>query len=202
MGRKEQPHGFGTRVGELRDLFPDPFCVRFDEERMRRPGADLEEPGAGRVALHRLPRALECSLGGRKRIVGVERQREEPPHSGDRELSDDVLDERRRAIHRGESNRVLSTVPQEPLDPGSLFLGESPDRRASADGGVELPRRVLSRDRDGRGDGFPQDRGAHPNDVGIGEEPIEKAGNLVQILGTAQLQEQDRTVRQGRSPRS
>src|SRR6266542_84790 len=195
VGRKEQPHGFGTRVGKLRDLFPDSFGVRLDEERMRRPGADLEEPGAWGIATHRLPRALERSLGGRERIVRIERQREESPHSGTRELSDDILDERRGAIHRGSSDRLLPALPQEPLDPGSLFLGEPPDWRASADGGIQLPRRALSRERDGRGDGFPQDRRTHPNDIGIGEEPVEKAGDLVQILRTAELQEEDRTLR-------
>ena len=35
--------GLGARVGELRDLFPDRLRVGLDEERMGRPGADLEK---------------------------------------------------------------------------------------------------------------------------------------------------------------
>src|SRR5262249_9650437 len=137
-------------------------------------------------------RTLERALGRRQRVLRVERNGQEPFDTGPREVLDDVLDERRGAVHRGADDGLVSIGQEEPLDSRGLFFRQPPDRRASADRRVKLARGVLAGHRDRRRDRLAQQGRLDPDDVRIREEPVEEAGNFVEILRASELAKENR----------
>ena len=133
--REEEVDRLGARVRKPRDLRPDRVGVRLDEERVRRPGADLEERRAGREALDRRARALERSLRRRQRVLRVERHGEE---AADARAPRAPARRPRRAAPSTSSPRGRNgRAPRgkELLDSARLVLGETADGRAAADRG-------------------------------------------------------------------
>jgi hypothetical protein len=131
---------------------------------------------------------IETRAGCRDRKLGIEREHDEVLYLIPPDLFERVFEERMPITHTDINLSAYAAICNRPLESSRLFVCDPAKRRSTADLFVVAARELLSLRRDQPRERLLQTAPWKADDVGIREEVEKKRPNVVERLGTPEVE--------------